>query len=185
LGQYGLPTPFHNALNHKEIMKILLAADGSPFTQIAARHLVNHLKWFAKPAEVHLFHVHPALPYPGAAAAVGKAALAKYQREESEAALAVAVKVLATAGVSHTSSWEVGEVTRQIAKYVKAHAIDLVVMGTHGHGALANLALGSVATKCIATLEVPIMIVRVAPLAKPLTRRERTHGTAPRKPRDS
>ena len=154
-------------------MKILLAADGSPFTQVAARHLVNHLKWFAKPPEVHLFHVHPSLPYPGAAAVVGKAALEKYQREESEAALSVAVKELAAAGVSHTSSWEVGDVTEQLAKYVNAHGIDLVVMGTHGHGALANLALGSVATKCIATLEVPIMIVRVSPLSKPLAKRGR------------
>ncbi len=93
-------------------MKILLAAGGSPFTQIAARHLVNHLQWFAKPPQVHLFHVHPSMPYPGA-------------------------------------------------------------VGTHGHGALASLALGPVATKCTATLEVPIMIVRVSPPSKPLAKRGR------------
>jgi hypothetical protein len=90
-------------------MKILLAADGSPFTQIAARHLVSHLQWFAKRPEVH-----------------------------------------------------VGDVAAELARYVKKNAIDLVVMSSHGHGTLANLALGSVATKCIATLEVPIMIVRRA-----------------------
>lgn len=166
-------------------MKILLAADGSSFTQIAARHLVNHLQWFAKPPEVHILHVHPPLPYPGAAAAVGKAAVEKYQREESMAALAVAEMELAAAGVSYISSWVVGDVTQQLAKHVKEHGIDLVIMGSHGHGALANLALGSVATKCIATLEAPIMIVRTSPLPKPPARREGTSGRAPRKSRES
>jgi nucleotide-binding universal stress UspA family protein len=161
-------------------MKILLAADGSAFTQRAARHLVTHVQWFATRPEVHILHVHPPLSYLDAAAAAGKAAARKYQRQESEAALEVAEKELAAAGVPYTSSWEEGDVTRQLAKYVNEHGIDLVVMGTHGHGALANLALGSIATKCIAILEAPILIVRHSPPPKPLTRRERTYGPASR-----
>jgi len=148
-------------------MKILLAADGSAHTQIAARHLVNHLRWFAKAPEVHIVHVQPPMPYAAAAAATaGKAAVEKYQREESEAALAVASAELDQAGVKYQSSWVVGEVAEQLARFVKSHGIDLVVMGSHGKGAFANLALGSVVTKCIATLEVPIMIVRLAPIQK-------------------
>ena len=166
-------------------MKILLAADGSAFTQIAARNLVAHLPWFAKTPEVHIVHVHPPLPYPGAAKIIGKAAVEKYQRQDSEAALATAEKELAAAGVPYISAWEVGDVAQHLDRYVKAHGIDLVVMGSHGHGALANLALGSVATKCIATLEVPIMIVRNSPLPKPATRRERIYGPVARKPRAS
>ena len=147
-------------------MKILLAADGSPFTQIAARHLVNHLQWFAKRPEVHVVHVRPPIPYPGAAAAVGRAAIDKYEREESQAALAVAERELMAAGIPYKSSWCLGDVATELDSYVKKNGIDLVVMGSHGQGALANLALGSVATKCIATLEVPIMIVRRAPPAR-------------------
>ena len=45
-------------------MRILLAADGSPYTQIAARHLVNHLGWFAQVPDVHIVHVQPPIPYP-------------------------------------------------------------------------------------------------------------------------
>lgn len=148
-------------------MKILLAADGSPYTQMAARHLVNHLAWFAKVPDVHIVHVQPPIPYPRAEAVVGKAAVHSYQREESEAALAVAESELSKAGIPYRSSWRVGEVAPEIAGYVKANKIDLVVMGSHGKGALANLALGSVATKCIAMLEVPVMIVRRAPAQKP------------------
>ncbi len=162
-------------------MKILLAADGSPFTRIAARHLGNHVQWFKKHPEVHILHVHPPMPYPGAAS---KAAVGKYQREESEAALAVAEKELTAGGVLHTSSWEVGDVTQQLAKWVEEHGIDLVVMGSHGHGALATLVLGSVAAKCIATLEAPIMIVRSLPPARRITRRERIYGSAWRKSRE-
>ena len=147
-------------------MKILLAADGSAFTRIAAQHLVNHIEWFAKVPEIHIVHVHPPMPYPGAAARAGKAAVAKYHREESEGALAVAEKVLIKAGVGYISYWLVGDVAHELANYARARDIDLVVMGSHGHGALASLALGSVATKCIATLEVPIMIVRTAPRRK-------------------
>lgn len=144
-------------------MKILLAADGSPFTQIASRHLVSFVRGFAKPPEVHIVHVHPQIPYPGAAAVAGKSAVQKYLRDESLAALKVAEKELAKEGIDYTSAWVVGDVAEELARYVKAHGIALVVMGTHGHGALANLALGSVATKCIATLDVPILVVRKAP----------------------
>lgn len=160
-------------------MKILLAADGSPFTQIAARALASHVGWFAKPPEIHVVHIHPQLPFPGAAAAAGRFALEKYQREASLAALAPAAKVLDDAGVAHLDVWKVGEVAGELAAYVKDHGIDLVVTGSHGYGALANLALGSVAMKCVATLDVPVMIVRKAPPARRVSRREKVYG--PRK----
>jgi nucleotide-binding universal stress UspA family protein len=144
-------------------MKILLAADGSPYTEAAARHLVAHVGWFAKAPEIHVVHVQAPIPYPRAEAIVGKSAVHGYQKEESEAALAVAEGVFAKAGIAYRSSWSVGEVATELSAYVKTHGIELVVMGTHGKGALANLALGSVATRCIATLDVPVMVVRRAP----------------------
>jgi nucleotide-binding universal stress UspA family protein len=76
-------------------MRILLAADGSDYTKRAARYLVEHQGWFKRPAEIHLLHVRPPLPYPGAAAVIGRKAIDKYEREESEAALRVAQKVIA------------------------------------------------------------------------------------------
>jgi nucleotide-binding universal stress UspA family protein len=141
-------------------MKILLAADGSDYTKRAARHLVDHLGWFARPAELHLLHVRPPLPYPGAAAHVPKGSIEKYEREESEAALAIAGKVLSRAGIAHQSAWRVGEVAATLCSYAKANRIDLIVMGSHGHGAIAGLALGSVATKVIAGSKIPVLIVR-------------------------
>ena len=147
-------------------MKILIAADGSAYTRHAAQHLAQHLAWFGTLPEVHVVHVHPPLPYPGVEGVIGTATVRQYQREESEAALAVAEKALAEAHIPYRSTWMVGDVAKELARYVKGSDIDLVVMGSHGHGALANLALGSVATKCIATLEVPVMVVGHPPAVK-------------------
>ena len=49
---------------------------------------------------------------------------------------------------------------QEIGDFVRANRIELVVIGSHGHGAFRNLALGSVATKVIASIDVPILVVR-------------------------
>lgn len=48
---------------------------------------------------------------------------------------------------------------RSIAGYADSHAIDLVVMGTHGRTGLERVLLGSVAGKTLRTTSVPILMV--------------------------
>ncbi len=141
-------------------MKILLAADGSQYTRRAARYLAAHANLLKEVPEIHILHVRQPIPYPAAAAVVGNKAIEDYQRSEAEIALAVAQAELAAAGVNSVSHFCVGDVAHETAAYVKKNGIDLVIMGSHGHGALAGLALGSVATKLICVLEVPVMVVR-------------------------
>jgi len=140
-------------------MKLLLATDGSIHSVRAAHWLAAHIGEFPDGCEVHLFHAHPPLPYPGAAAVVGRKAVEDYQRETAQEELAPAAEVLAAAGVAFKSAWRVGEAAPEIAAYVRENRIDLVVLGSHGHGAVLNLALGSVATKCIAALDIPVLVV--------------------------
>jgi nucleotide-binding universal stress UspA family protein len=140
-------------------MKILIAVDGSPYTRAATRYIVRHKDSFSAPLEIHLLHVQPPIPYPRAAAVAGKAAVDKYQREESQAALAVAEKELTAAGIPFKSAWRVGEIAKVVESHARENGIDLVVMGSHGHGALAGLAMGSAATKLIASLTVPVLVV--------------------------
>lgn len=47
-----------------------------------------------------------------------------------------------------------------IASYAASGKFDLLIMGSHGVGALKNLVLGSVATKVLAKCTVPVLLVR-------------------------
>ena len=47
-----------------------------------------------------------------------------------------------------------------IVSYADEHHIDLIVMGTHGRGAVAHLLLGSVAEKVVRTAPCPVLTVR-------------------------
>ncbi|HQU49347.1 MAG TPA: universal stress protein [Casimicrobiaceae bacterium] len=45
-------------------------------------------------------------------------------------------------------------------RHAEAAGCDLIVVGTRGHGAMANLVMGSVATKVIALARVPVLVIR-------------------------
>jgi len=47
-----------------------------------------------------------------------------------------------------------------IVSYAKNHAIDLIVLGTHGRGALAHLMMGNVAERVVRTAPCPVLTVR-------------------------
>ena len=141
-------------------MKILLAVDGSEYSRRATNFVTKNFALLAQPPELHLLHVHAPIPYPGAAASAPKGAIEKYQKEDSEAALAVAQKELTAANLTAKSAWCVGDVAEEGARYVERHAIDLIVVGSHGRSTFAALALGSVAMKILATVKTPVLIVR-------------------------
>lgn len=159
-------------------MKILLAVDGSAYSRAAARYVARHKDSFSAPLEIFLLHVRPPIPYPRAAAVAGKESIDKYQLAESHAALAIAEKELSKAGIAFKSTWRVGELTEVAAAAVRDHDIDLVVMGSHGHGALAGLALGSAATKLIAALAVPVLVVTREAAAHANRGKEKDSGAA-------
>ena len=144
-------------------MNILLLTDGSPHSVEAARWLAGHAREYRDAPDIHLLHVHPPLPYPRAAEVVGRGAVEAYQREVSEEALAPAARVLEEAGIAFRKSWTIGDIVPAVAEYARVGGFRLVVMGTHGHGAALNLAMGSVATKCIAALRLPIVVVPKVP----------------------
>ena len=141
-------------------MRILLAADGSAYTKKAARYVAGHARALAKRPEIVLLHVRPPIPYPSAAAYVGKKAILQYERDEARKVLRVASKPLEKAGIQAKSEWIVGDVAAEIARYAKKKDIDLIVMGSHGHGALASLALGSVTMKVMASTDIPVLVIR-------------------------
>lgn len=54
----------------------------------------------------------------------------------------------------------VGDPCREILRFAKERAVDLIVMGTHGRGGMAHLLLGSVAEKVVREAPCPVLTVR-------------------------
>jgi len=141
-------------------MKFLLAVDGSECSSRAANHLIGHLSLFRELPQILLVTVHAPIPSPRARAWVGKEVVEKYYDEENEEALAPAKAILTAKGIPFTAMKRVGEAGEEIARYAESHDCDLIVMGTHGHGNVLNLIMGSVATKVLAATKLPVMLIK-------------------------
>ncbi len=56
---------------------------------------------------------------------------------------------------------ERGNPVEQILKQAEERSCDLIVMGTHGHGTLADVMLGSTARRVIRRSKIPVLVVRL------------------------
>jgi len=121
-------------------------------------YLTTHDEVFGSKNVYTLFSVQSPLP-PRARAAVGKAVADGYHAEEAEKVTAPVVKFLQRHGIDAQVVHKVGSAGELIAKAAEAGAFDLVVMGSHGHSALGNLVMGSVATRVLAHCKVPVLLV--------------------------
>jgi nucleotide-binding universal stress UspA family protein len=140
-------------------MKILLAVDGSAYTKKMLAYLTTHLEVFNANNEFTLFTVQMPLP-PRARAAVGAEVANSYYAEEAEKVTAPVVKFLKRHDIEPKVVHKIGSPGEQIAKQANAGDYDLVMMGSHGHSALGNLVMGSVATQVLAHCGVPVLLVR-------------------------
>jgi nucleotide-binding universal stress UspA family protein len=140
-------------------MKILLAVDGSAYTKKMLAYLATHDEMFGTNNAITLITVQ--LPLPARArAAVGADIANGYYADESAKITAPVVKFLKRHGMEPTVVSKVGSPGEAIAKVANDGKYDLLVMGSHGHSALGNLVMGSVATKVLAHCGVPVLLVR-------------------------
>jgi nucleotide-binding universal stress UspA family protein len=140
-------------------MKILLAVDGSAYTKKMLAYLATHDELLGASHDYTVLTVQPPLP-PRARAALGKEVVDNYHAEEAEKVLAPVCKFLGRHGVAPSRSVKVGSAGETISKLASAGKFDLVVMGSHGHGALATLVMGSVTTQVLAQCKVPLLLIR-------------------------
>ena len=142
-------------------MNILLAVDGSKHSLKAVSGLIEHVDWFTKPPKVHLTYVHLPVPIIRAfGSGPSKSVLANYYREEGEAALAGAIKLLDRARIPHADAILVGDVAETISTHAVNEKCELICMGTRGLGAVANMVMGSVASKVLNAARVPVLFVK-------------------------
>ena len=142
-------------------MKILVAVDGSKPSLHAVKYaikLVGQLRDLNN--TITLISVHDDVGLRHARAYVGGEAVADYLRQASEKELKAARALLDAAAIQHSMVIATGHIALEITKLAKSGRFDLVVMGSKGRNAVADLLLGSVAQRVIATADRPVLIVK-------------------------
>ena len=141
-------------------MKILVATDGS-------KHALNAVKYAAKlisnarsSDSITLISVHDDTGFRHAAQFVGKAEVEDYLREVSEKEMKSARKALDQAGIKYDNAIVIGHVTEEIIKFANAGKYDLIVLGSKGRSGIADLLIGSVAQRVLATAKQPVLLVK-------------------------
>ncbi|BCU75750.1 universal stress protein [Luteolibacter sp. LG18] len=145
-------------------MKTIVAAlDFSDSTAAVLESAVEHARAFK--GTLHLLHVLEAEP---AYTAYGFTpdefpAIHSFQEEARKRAVAKLDELLATvpSDVEARTKLADGSPLHAILEYVAEHSAELVILGTHGHGVVASLLLGSVAEGLIRKAAVPTLVIPV------------------------
>ncbi len=140
-------------------MKILVAADGSSFTKKMLAYLAAHDDWLGAQHDYTVITAVPAVP-PRAAAVIDKGTLKGYYDDSAEKVLKPIRSFFTRQGIKADFVGKVGPAADVIADTAGKGRFDLVMMGSHGHGTLKNLVLGSVATKVLAQCGTPVLLIR-------------------------
>lgn len=140
-------------------MKILLAVDGSKYTKRMLGYVTAHEELFG-PAHDYTVATVVAPITPRAASVLGKEAVDAYYHDSAEDVLKPVRKFFEKQSLKAKFVMKTGHAGDTLAKMADAGKFDLVVMGSHGHGTLGNLIMGSVATRVLAGSKAPVLLVR-------------------------
>ncbi|HEY4235066.1 MAG TPA: universal stress protein [Lacipirellulaceae bacterium] len=132
---------------------ILVTLDTTPTDRV----IIEHIKQLAKVmhSNVVLLHVATGVPaqWSGADAA-GK------EINEDRAYLARIEAEFQAVGVPIKAELGFGDPVTEIVKWVEEQGCDLVAMGTHGHGLLADMFFGTTAVRVQHSISVPVLLLR-------------------------
>jgi nucleotide-binding universal stress UspA family protein len=140
-------------------MKILVAVDGSTYTKRMLAYLAAHDEWLGGAHQYTVLHAVPAVP-PRAAAVLDKDVLKSYYADEGEKVLKTVRSFFSKQGIQADYVNKVGPAADLIASSADKGKFDLLILGSHGQSSIANLVMGSVATKVLAHCSVPVLLIR-------------------------
>jgi nucleotide-binding universal stress UspA family protein len=132
---------------------ILVTLDGTP----TDRAIIEHVKKLAKLAQSRLVLLHVADGW--AARTYGPDAVSAEIAEDT----AYLEKVRAefqSAGITAQAELAYGEPSKEIIKWVQQKGCDLVAMSTHGHRFLADIFLGTTASRVQHNISAPVLLLR-------------------------
>jgi nucleotide-binding universal stress UspA family protein len=132
---------------------ILVTLDGTR----SDRAIIEHVKLLAKLAQSRLVLLHVADGW--AARTYGPDAVSP-EIVEDTAYLKKIRAELQAAGITTDAELAYGEPVTEIVKWVHQKGCDLVAMSTHGHRFLADLFLGTTASRVQHSISVPVLLLR-------------------------
>ena len=142
-------------------MKILVASDGSQPARRALKYVIKLVgKMTSESNHVTLVNVQEDAGLRRSELLVGRGAVVGYLRQLSERDVKAAAKLLEAAGVAHDMVFKTGHVAQEIVACAKAGKFDLIVVGSKGRSAIADLLVGSAAQRILATAKQPVMLIK-------------------------
>lgn len=138
---------------------ILLPVDGSENSTRAVQRAID-LSKESGGAKLLLVTAYPPIASGNVKRYFSPEDIQSFYREEGEKALSPAKALLDKAGVSYDEEVLVGPVAQTIAEYAKKKNADTIIMGTRGLGTVTGMVLGSVTTKVLSLVEIPVLLVK-------------------------
>jgi nucleotide-binding universal stress UspA family protein len=132
---------------------ILVTLDGTA----TDRAIIDHVKELAKLAHSRLVLLHVADGW--AARTYGPDAVSR-EISDDTAYLQKIRAEFQSENISTDAELAYGEPAREIIRWVEQKGCDLVAMSTHGHRFLADMFLGTTATKVQHSISVPVLLLR-------------------------
>ena len=132
---------------------ILVTLDGTR----TDRAIIEHVKPLAKLAQSRLVLLHVADGW--AARTYGPDAVSPEIAEDTAYLKKIRAE-LEAAGIATEAELAYGDPATEIVKWVRRQGCDLIAMSTHGHRFLADLFLGTTASRVQHSVSVPVLLLR-------------------------
>ncbi len=141
--------------------RLLVAYDGSDNSKRALQYVVDLARDTGMALQIHVVNVqHEPIIYGEYVTSAMIDELNNSLMAKSRSVLDEAAAMLQAAGLTCETHTQLGNVAEQINDAVKRLGCDTVVMGTRGLGSFTGLVLGSVASRVIHEVSVPVLLVK-------------------------
>lgn len=140
--------------------RVLVPCDGSENALRAVGYAARTAGQSRHPIEVVLLHVLDPMTFRSPAAALAPNELMRLRPAQAERVLGPARAILDDAGVPYRECCRVGQPASEIAAVLHDEHYDGVIMGTRGLGAFARLMVGSVASRVVNLVDVPVTLIK-------------------------
>ena len=138
---------------------ILLPVDGSENSSRAVQRAIEIVK-DSSDARLLVVTAYPPIVSGNVKSFFSAEDIQSFYQDEGNKALEPARAILDKAGIAYDAKVLVGPVAQTIADYAKKNQADTIIMGTRGLGTVTGMVLGSITTKVLSLVDIPVLLVK-------------------------